>query len=79
MPALQEFSLFRPNSVDFAPRRTYHITLWKIGFTTTIPVEVVLAAGFRPVDLNNIFIGDADLSRMVGGGGRGPPRTTAAG
>ncbi len=27
-----------------------------IGFTTSFPVEVVFAAGHRPVDLNNIFI-----------------------
>jgi benzoyl-CoA reductase/2-hydroxyglutaryl-CoA dehydratase subunit BcrC/BadD/HgdB len=27
-----------------------------IGLTSTIPVEIVLAAGFIPVDLNNIFI-----------------------
>lgn len=28
----------------------------KVGFTTTIPVEVLLAAGKQPVDLNNLFI-----------------------
>ena len=28
----------------------------KIGITTTVPVEVVYAAGYVPVDLNNIFI-----------------------
>jgi benzoyl-CoA reductase/2-hydroxyglutaryl-CoA dehydratase subunit BcrC/BadD/HgdB len=28
----------------------------KIGFTTTVPVEIILAAGHTPVDLNNIFI-----------------------
>jgi benzoyl-CoA reductase/2-hydroxyglutaryl-CoA dehydratase subunit BcrC/BadD/HgdB len=28
----------------------------KIGFTTTIPIEVLYAAGETPVDLNNIFI-----------------------
>lgn len=27
-----------------------------IGITTTVPVEIVYAAGFLPVDLNNIFI-----------------------
>ena len=27
-----------------------------VGFTTSIPVEVLLAAGKRPVDLNNAFI-----------------------
>lgn len=29
-----------------------------LGITTTIPVEVALAAGYEPVDLNNRFIGD---------------------
>ncbi|MBI4797929.1 MAG: 2-hydroxyacyl-CoA dehydratase [Desulfarculus sp.] len=29
-----------------------------LGLTTTIPVEVALAAGFEPVDLNNRFISD---------------------
>lgn len=28
----------------------------KVGLTTTIPVEVILAAGLVPVDLNNLFI-----------------------
>jgi len=28
----------------------------RIGFTTTIPVEVIIAAGCKPIDLNNIFI-----------------------
>jgi len=28
----------------------------KVGFTTSIPVEVVFAAGAMPVDINNIFI-----------------------
>lgn len=28
----------------------------KVGITTTVPVEVILAAGLIPVDLNNIFI-----------------------
>ncbi|MFH1490964.1 MAG: 2-hydroxyacyl-CoA dehydratase [Pseudomonadota bacterium] len=27
-----------------------------VGFTSTIPVEIIVAAGLRPVDLNNIFI-----------------------
>lgn len=30
----------------------------KIGLTTTVPVEVIYAAGDTPVDLNNIFISD---------------------
>lgn len=28
----------------------------KIGITTTVPVEVLIAAGLKPVDLNNLFI-----------------------
>lgn len=28
----------------------------KVGLTTTVPVEVIYAAGWTPVDLNNIFI-----------------------
>ncbi|MGD8562312.1 MAG: 2-hydroxyacyl-CoA dehydratase [Desulfarculaceae bacterium] len=36
-----------------------------VGFTTTIPVEVVLAAGCRPVDLNNCFINDPDPGGLI--------------
>ncbi len=28
----------------------------RAGFTTTLPVEVIIAAGYTPVDLNNLFI-----------------------
>ena len=28
----------------------------RVGFTTTIPLEVLIAAGRKPVDLNNVFI-----------------------
>jgi len=37
----------------------------KIGLTTTIPVEIVFAAGMVPVDLNNIFINHDNSSKMV--------------
>jgi benzoyl-CoA reductase/2-hydroxyglutaryl-CoA dehydratase subunit BcrC/BadD/HgdB len=37
----------------------------RIGFTTTIPVEIILAAGHTPVDLNNIFITDNDPVSFV--------------
>lgn len=37
----------------------------RIGMTTTIPVEVVLAAGHRPVDLNNLFITAPDAGALV--------------
>jgi len=36
-----------------------------IGITTTVPIEVLLAAGCQPVDLNNIFISDTDPERLV--------------
>jgi benzoyl-CoA reductase/2-hydroxyglutaryl-CoA dehydratase subunit BcrC/BadD/HgdB len=37
----------------------------KIGLTTTVPVEVIYAAGDTPVDLNNIFISAADAMRRI--------------
>lgn len=37
----------------------------QVGMTTTIPVEVLLAAGHTPVDLNNIFITAPDPGAMV--------------
>jgi len=36
-----------------------------IGFTTTIPVELVFAAGYTPRDLNNIFITDENPTRFI--------------
>lgn len=36
-----------------------------IGFTTTIPVEVIFAGGYTPCDLNNIFITDPDPMRYI--------------
>jgi len=37
----------------------------KVGFTTTVPVEMILAAGKIPVDLNNVFITDEDPVAMA--------------
>jgi len=37
----------------------------KIGITTTVPSEIIYAAGYIPVDLNNIFIKDPDPSQLV--------------
>lgn len=37
----------------------------RIGITTTIPVEIVYAAGHTPVDLNNIFITDPNSYKLV--------------
>ncbi len=48
-----------------------------VGFTTSIPVEILLAAGRTPVDLNNIFIEDPDSYRHVEEAEeRGFPRNT---
>ncbi|WBW97215.1 2-hydroxyacyl-CoA dehydratase family protein [Oceanirhabdus sp. W0125-5] len=37
----------------------------KIGLTTTVPVEVLLAAGYTPIDLNNLFITSKDYSSYI--------------
>lgn len=37
----------------------------KIGITSTIPIEIILAAGDVPVDLNNLFINDLDPARFI--------------
>lgn len=37
----------------------------RIGITTTVPLEILLAAGYTPVDLNNIFVTDKDPGRLV--------------
>jgi len=37
----------------------------KIGITTSIPAEVLMAAGCIPVDLNNIFISDPNPQRLI--------------
>lgn len=48
-----------------------------VGFTTSIPVEILLAAGRKPVDLNNIFIEDPESYRHVEEAEeRGFPRNT---
>lgn len=36
-----------------------------VGLTSTIPVEVVLAGGHRPVDLNNVFVADRGAGQLV--------------
>lgn len=46
------------------PRRGFHMSK-RIGITSTVPVEVILAAGDIPVDLNNAFINDPDPSRFI--------------
>jgi len=37
----------------------------KIGITTTVPIEILLAAGYQPVDLNNVFIADPSPERLI--------------
>ncbi len=37
----------------------------KIGITTTVPVEVLMAAGYIPIDLNNLFIASADYNKYI--------------
>ena len=37
----------------------------KIGITTTVPVEILIAAGYQPVDLNNVLVGDPDPGRLI--------------
>ncbi|MCB2294688.1 2-hydroxyacyl-CoA dehydratase [Clostridium algoriphilum] len=37
----------------------------KIGLTTTVPVEVLIAAGYTPIDLNNIFITSNDYMKYI--------------
>ena len=36
-----------------------------IGITTTVPSEILLAAGCQPIDLNNVFISDTDPEHLV--------------
>jgi benzoyl-CoA reductase/2-hydroxyglutaryl-CoA dehydratase subunit BcrC/BadD/HgdB len=37
----------------------------KMGITTTVPVEVLLAAGYQPIDLNNVLVADPDPTRLI--------------
>jgi len=37
----------------------------RIGITTTVPAEVLLAAGYTPVDLNNLFISHPQPERLL--------------
>jgi len=37
----------------------------KIGITTTVPIEVLMAAGYTPIDLNNMFIGSPECESLV--------------
>jgi benzoyl-CoA reductase/2-hydroxyglutaryl-CoA dehydratase subunit BcrC/BadD/HgdB len=37
----------------------------KIGITTTVPTEVLIAAGYTPIDLNNLFITSDDYYKYI--------------
>lgn len=37
----------------------------KVGFTTSIPVELVFVAGYKPVDINNIFISENNAEKLI--------------
>jgi benzoyl-CoA reductase/2-hydroxyglutaryl-CoA dehydratase subunit BcrC/BadD/HgdB len=37
----------------------------EIGITTTVPLEVLIAAGYRPLDLNNILVSEPDPTRYI--------------
>jgi benzoyl-CoA reductase/2-hydroxyglutaryl-CoA dehydratase subunit BcrC/BadD/HgdB len=39
--------------------------LHRVGFTSTIPLEILVAAGRTPVDLNNIFITSPDSGQFI--------------
>ncbi len=36
-----------------------------IGITTTVPIEILIAAGYQPVDLNNVFITGSSPERLI--------------
>jgi benzoyl-CoA reductase/2-hydroxyglutaryl-CoA dehydratase subunit BcrC/BadD/HgdB len=37
----------------------------QIGITTTVPTEVLLAAGYQPLDLNNVLVSSTDPTRFI--------------
>ena len=37
----------------------------RIGITTTVPLEVLIAAGYAPVDLNNILVSAPDPTHYI--------------
>ncbi|PKN80069.1 MAG: 2-hydroxyglutaryl-CoA dehydratase [Candidatus Cloacimonetes bacterium HGW-Cloacimonetes-1] len=50
----------------------------RIGFTTSLPVEVILAAGHTPVDVNNLFITSASSEFIRKAEMTGFPRTVCS-
>ena len=50
-----------------------------IGITSTVPVEVLIAAGYKVIDLNNIFVTSKDYARYIDLAERdGFPRSSCA-
>ncbi len=50
-----------------------------IGIPTTVPVEIIYAAGRTPVDLNNIFVADPEADKLVAyAEARGFPQSACA-
>lgn len=50
-----------------------------IGITTTVPVEIIYAAGRVPVDLNNIFVANPEADKLVAyAEARGFPQSACA-
>ena len=37
----------------------------KIGLTTTVPIEVLITAGYLPFDLNNLFVTSKDYLKYI--------------
>jgi benzoyl-CoA reductase/2-hydroxyglutaryl-CoA dehydratase subunit BcrC/BadD/HgdB len=37
----------------------------KIGITTTVPVEILIAAGYQPVDLNNVLVSAPEPTKFI--------------
>ncbi|MBM4399740.1 MAG: 2-hydroxyacyl-CoA dehydratase [Candidatus Cloacimonetes bacterium] len=50
----------------------------RIGFTTSLPVEVIFAAGHIPVDLNNIFINNNPMQKISSAEHEGFPRNVCS-
>ncbi|MBN2027073.1 MAG: 2-hydroxyacyl-CoA dehydratase [Actinobacteria bacterium] len=51
----------------------------RVGITTTVPIEVIYAAGYVPVDLNNVFVSHPDYERLIEEAeGAGFPRSFCA-
>lgn len=50
----------------------------RIGFTTSLPIEVILAAGHIPIDLNNLFISNNPVKLIAKAEHEGFPRTVCS-